>query len=76
MKTLMAKTKEQSTRAFRLTVLYAAIASATGVSAVVQAQNELELEEVVVTAQKRTQTLQEVPISVAILSGERFDSAK
>ncbi len=35
---------------------------------------QLTLEEVVVTAQKRIQTLQEVPISVATLSGERMDA--
>jgi iron complex outermembrane recepter protein len=32
------------------------------------------LEEVVVTAQKRVETLQEVPISIAVLSGEAIDS--
>ena len=32
------------------------------------------LETITVTAQKRTQTLQEVPISIATLNGERFES--
>lgn len=32
------------------------------------------LEQITVTAQKRTQTLQEVPISIATLSGERFNA--
>ena len=33
-----------------------------------------KLEQITVTAQKRTQSIQEVPISIATLSGERFDS--
>ncbi|GAA0852636.1 TonB-dependent receptor [Aliiglaciecola litoralis] len=32
------------------------------------------LEQITVTAQKRTQSIQEVPISIATLSGERFES--
>ena len=39
-----------------------------------QAQREKGLEKITVTAQKRTQSIQEVPISIATLSGERFDS--
>lgn len=35
---------------------------------------ESGLEKITVTAQKRTQSIQEVPISVATLSGERFES--
>lgn len=35
---------------------------------------EKGLETITVTAQKRTQSLQEVPISIATLHGERFDS--
>jgi iron complex outermembrane receptor protein len=34
-----------------------------------------DLEEVVVTAQRRAETLQEVPISVAVLSGETLEAA-
>ena len=33
-----------------------------------------QLEEVVVTAQKRTESLQDVPISVAVVSGEQLDN--
>ena len=32
------------------------------------------LEQITVTAQKRSQSIQEVPISIATLSGERFES--
>jgi outer membrane receptor protein involved in Fe transport len=44
------------------------IACATGVNA-----QGLVLEEVIVTAQKRTESLQDVPISVATMSGEQID---
>ena len=44
------------------------IACATGVNA-----QALVLEEVIVTAQKRTESLQDVPISVATMSGGRID---
>ena len=44
------------------------IACATGVNA-----QTLVLEEVIVTAQKRTESLQDVPISVATMSGGRID---
>jgi iron complex outermembrane recepter protein len=35
---------------------------------------EQELETITVTAQKRSQSIQEVPISIATLSGEKFDT--
>ncbi|MBT4522678.1 MAG: TonB-dependent receptor, partial [Halieaceae bacterium] len=38
-----------------------------------QAMAQLMLEEVIVTAQMRTESLQDVPISVATMSGERID---
>ena len=38
------------------------------------ASEEKGLKTITVTAQKRTQSLQEVPISIATLNGERFDS--
>lgn len=38
------------------------------------AAKERSLEKITVTAQKRTQSIQEVPISIATLSGERFES--
>ncbi|KHT57360.1 TonB-dependent receptor [Alteromonas marina] len=37
-------------------------------------KKEASLEQITVTAQKRTQSIQEVPISVATLSGEKFES--
>lgn len=50
--------------------LTAAIAAATTATAPALAQ----LEEVIVTAQKREQSLLDVPLSVATLSGERFSA--
>ena len=38
-------------------------------------ESELRLEEVIVTAQKRAQSLQDVPISVAAISGEKLEDA-
>lgn len=38
------------------------------------ASEEAVLETITVTAQKRTQSIQEVPISIATLNGERFES--
>tara|TARA_R100000005_G_scaffold96452_2_gene83461 strand:+ start:17111 stop:19270 length:2160 start_codon:yes stop_codon:yes gene_type:complete len=51
-------------------VLTAAIAAATAATAPAMAQ----LEEIIVTAQKREQSLLDVPLSVATLSGERFSA--
>jgi len=45
----------------------------TGVSA--QEAPKRALEEIIVTAQKRTENLQQVPLSVATMSGERMQSA-
>lgn len=39
-----------------------------------QNAKEQELETITVTAQKRSQSIQEVPISIATLSGEKFDA--
>lgn len=39
-----------------------------------EAAQESGLERIVVTAQKRSQSIQEVPISIATLSGERFEN--
>ncbi|MBZ9613638.1 TonB-dependent receptor [Rheinheimera maricola] len=39
-----------------------------------QDAKEQELETITVTAQKRSQSIQEVPISIATLSGEKFDA--
>ena len=56
-----------------------AVSAAFGTSvlaqeAVIQEKKEAALEQITVTAQKRTQSIQEVPISVATLSGEKFES--
>ncbi|MBU1310955.1 MAG: TonB-dependent receptor [Gammaproteobacteria bacterium] len=56
--------------------------AAVGLSPVLMAQEsdkgqnakEQELETITVTAQKRSQSIQEVPISIATLSGEKFDA--
>ena len=56
--------------------------AAVGLSPVLLAQEsdkdqnakEQELETITVTAQKRSQSIQEVPISIATLSGEKFDA--
>ena len=37
-------------------------------------ENERALEKITVTAQKRTQSIQEVPISIATLNGEQFEN--
>ncbi len=56
------------------TVLLAGASLVLGfTSAPVFAQGELILEEITVTAQKREESLQDVPISVATLSGERYN---
>jgi iron complex outermembrane receptor protein len=53
---------------FRRSLVAAALA---GLAAPVMAQNAM-LEEVVVTAQKRTESLQDVPISVSAVSGDKM----
>ncbi len=59
----------------RRSALGLAIAGALGLSGPVAAQSdeeELMLEEVVVTAQRREQTLQEVPMAISAFSGEQL----
>jgi iron complex outermembrane receptor protein len=58
--------------ASKIDMLAAAVSSAMLASAVVQAQ-QLVLEEVVVTAQKRVESLQDVPIAVSAVSGEKIN---
>ena len=48
-------------------------ASFLALPAASQAQSEPELEEIIVTAQKRTQTLAEVPLSITVLSGDMLE---
>ena len=60
----------------------ALFSAAVGLSPVLMAQEsdkdqnakQQELETITVTAQKRSQSIQEVPISIATLSGEKFDA--
>lgn len=56
-------------RQFKLSILSGAIAFLTAVSAGVQAA---EIEEVVVTAQKRAENLQEVPIAISAFTGDNI----
>jgi iron complex outermembrane recepter protein len=61
-----------------LRTIHAAVCMALGALALNQApaamaQAPLMLEEVIVTAQKRTESLQDVPISVAAMSGDKID---
>lgn len=58
---------------FRRAALSAALLSISAPLAV--AQSSLQLEEVIVTAQKRAESLQDVPISVSAVSGSKMDNA-
>ena len=58
----------------RITAPRLAIAAALGAVLGTSTPAMAQLEEVIVTAQKREQGLLDVPISVATLSGERFTS--
>jgi outer membrane receptor protein involved in Fe transport len=46
-----------------------------GLSAIVTQAQELAFEEIIVTAQKREQSLQDVPISVSVLTGDKIEEA-
>ena len=64
---------------YKIASLALAISAAFSTSALAQEattteKKESALEKITVTAQKRTQSIQEVPISVATLSGEKFES--
>ena len=54
-------------------LLSLAISSVGITLAAAPATAQLVLEEVIVTAQKRTESLQDVPISVAAMSGEKME---
>ncbi|MEY4847807.1 MAG: hypothetical protein RLZZ36_920, partial [Pseudomonadota bacterium] len=60
------------TPSFRLSVLAAAI-TASLLPGMARAQ--LELEEIIVTAQKRAESLQDVPISLTAIQGEQIKAA-
>lgn len=49
---------------------------ATAVAVASASSAQAQLEEVIVTAQKRVESLQDVPISVSAVSGERMDNAQ
>lgn len=51
----------------------AAVALTVGANPVIGNAQGLALEEVVVTAQKRAQGLQDVPIAIAVMSGDKID---
>ena len=61
----------------RHTLLFLAIGCACGFSAPAQSQADdaFVLDEIVVTAQKRNENLQQVPISVAVTTGEKLEQA-
>jgi len=66
-------------RTHKLASLALAVSAAFSTSILAQEaetiqKKETALEQITVTAQKRTQSIQEVPISVATLSGEKFES--
>ena len=67
-------TTTNSLSALRLGISGAAALALTGLFAgPAAAQEPAVLEEIVVTAQKREEALQDVPISVATMSGDRYD---
>lgn len=59
----------------RLRTLNTLIPAATALMLSAGAQAQLQLEEVIVTAQKRAQNLQDVPISVSAVQGDKLESA-
>lgn len=69
MSIMKATANRQLTRLSKQTAIVAIVASSATSSTVTMAQN-VSLEEVVVTAQKRKQTLQEVPASVSAITAQ------
>lgn len=67
---------EQSSNVIRRSIRLVIVASATLAETVYGQSSEVRpLEEVVVTAQKRTQSVQEVPMSISVLSAETIEIA-
>ena len=60
------------------TALYLALGASTGFGtpAVAQTSQHVELEEIVVTATRRTESLQNVPVSITALTGEQLEKLK
>lgn len=56
-------------------LITSAIASAIALHAMPASSQEVVLEEIIVTAQKRTESLQDVPISVSVLGGQELAEA-
>ena len=56
------------------TSIASALAIVTGAS-IVPAQAQVMLEEVIVTAQKRAESMQDVPIAVTAVTGDKIESA-
>ena len=63
-------TMKQRLSFFKIAPLAVAVAAASNVMA--QDSDPIQLEEVLVTAQKREQSLQDVAISVTVMSGEKI----
>ncbi len=62
-------------KSYKLSLAIAAITAGASVGAAAEDTDSLFLEEIVVTAQKRAQSLQDVPISVAAVTGEKMSEA-
>ncbi|WND03151.1 TonB-dependent receptor [Temperatibacter marinus] len=58
----------------KMTSSIAALMTATAFTTPILADDDLILEEIVVTAQKREQSLQDVPVSVSVVNGERMSN--
>ena len=58
----------------RSTFLLAGVALATG-GALAQTAEPLMLEEIIVTAQKRVQNLQDVPVAISVVTGAQLEQA-
>lgn len=61
---------QAANRVFPLLPITAAVASATAVSTPVLADESVTLEEVIVTARKRTESVQDIPSSIQAISGD------
>ncbi len=64
-------------KSYKLASIAICVATALQTNAVIAQENadkEAGLEKITVTAQKRTQSIQDVPISIATLSGEQFEN--
>ncbi|MFN9848610.1 MAG: TonB-dependent receptor [Alphaproteobacteria bacterium] len=67
-------TKNRRNLSWSVSLLATTMLTAIGSSALAQAATDNELDEVVVTAQKRSENLQDVPISIQALGSQRLDA--